>query len=60
VVARLSDGLRQAIASPAVQKPLQAAGIEAESSTSAQMTARLGQDLAKWRAVIDKAGIPRQ
>jgi tripartite-type tricarboxylate transporter receptor subunit TctC len=60
VVDRLADGLRQAIALPAVQKSLQAAGIEAASSTSRQMTERLGQDLAKWRAVIDKAGIPRQ
>jgi tripartite-type tricarboxylate transporter receptor subunit TctC len=29
-------------------------------STPEEMQARLTRDIAKWRAVIDKAGIPKE
>jgi tripartite-type tricarboxylate transporter receptor subunit TctC len=35
-------------------------GIQARGSTPQQMHDRLVSDIAKWRQVIDKAGIPKQ
>jgi tripartite-type tricarboxylate transporter receptor subunit TctC len=35
-------------------------GIEARSETPAELAERLRADIEKWRAVIEKAGIPRQ
>jgi tripartite-type tricarboxylate transporter receptor subunit TctC len=49
----------KAIKSPDVQKVLLATGMVPESSSSEQMTQRIQSDIDKWRAVIDKAGIPR-
>lgn len=60
VVARLGKELQAAMASPEIQKELQAMGIVAGASTSEQMTQRMKNDMAKWKGVIDKAGIPRQ
>ncbi len=60
VVARLSREIAKAVDSPEVQKGLQSLGAAARASTSEQMTQRMRDDIAKWRAVIDKAGIPRQ
>ena len=60
IVARLSKEIDAAMASPDVRRELQAAGMDAKGSTPEQMTRRMRDDIAKWRAVIDKAGIPRQ
>ncbi len=60
VVDRLARDLQLAAASPDVQKALAAASIEPGSSTPQQMTERMRSDVAKWRVVIDKAGIPKQ
>ena len=60
VVARLAQEIDKAISSPEVQKELQAAGMVAKASTPEQMAQRMRNDIAKWRGVIDKAGIPRQ
>jgi tripartite-type tricarboxylate transporter receptor subunit TctC len=60
VVDRLAKELQAAVATPQVRKALQTASIDPESSTPQQMTDRMRNDLAKWRAVIDKAGIPKQ
>ncbi len=60
VVQRLAKEIEAALASPEVQKELQAIGIVARSSSPAQMTQRMQADMAKWRAIIEKAGIPRQ
>jgi len=35
-------------------------GIEAQASTPEQLKARLADDIAKWAAVIERAGIPKQ
>jgi tripartite-type tricarboxylate transporter receptor subunit TctC len=50
----------KAVKSPEVQKTLLAAGMVPISSSSEQMTQRIQSDIDKWRAVIDKAGIPKQ
>lgn len=60
IVHRLAKEIQKAVASPDVQKELQALGMVARSSTPEQMTQRMTSDMAKWKAVIDKAGIPKQ
>ncbi|AMO22852.1 tripartite tricarboxylate transporter substrate binding protein [Ramlibacter solisilvae] len=60
VVKRLAQEIGKAIESPELQGKLLALGIAAKASTPEQMTQRMRSDIAKWRALIDKAGIPRQ
>jgi tripartite-type tricarboxylate transporter receptor subunit TctC len=60
VVRRLAQEFERAVAAPEVQESLQSLGFVARASTPEQMTERIEQDMAKWSAVIDKAGIPRQ
>ena len=60
IVARLAKEAQIAIASPEVQRELQAVGMVARSSTPEQMTQRMKGDIVKWGAVIDKAGIEKQ
>lgn len=60
IVNRLAKEIEVAVASPDVQKALQALGFVARSSTPDQMTQRINQDMTKWKAVIEKAGIPPQ
>jgi tripartite-type tricarboxylate transporter receptor subunit TctC len=59
-VDRLAREIARAVESPEVQKALLAQGVTARASSPAQMTERMRGDIAKWRAVIDKAGIARQ
>lgn len=60
IVSRLSKEIDAAISSPEVQKDLQAIGVVVRSSSSEQMTQRMKNDMAKWKTVIEKAGVPRQ
>lgn len=60
VVARLATEVQKAVDSVEVQTALLALGFTAKASTPEQMTQRMQADIAKWRAVIDRAGIPRQ
>ena len=60
IVARLGKEINAAVASPEVQQEMQAMGMVARSSTPDQMSQRLKNDMTKWKAVIDKAGIPKQ
>ncbi len=60
VVDRLSQEAIKAMASPDVQKELQAVGMVARAGTPEQMTERMKNDMAKWKGVIEKANIPRQ
>ena len=50
----------QVLAAPDVQKQLQALGAVGRASTPQQMAERMQADVAKWQAVIAKAGIARQ
>jgi tripartite-type tricarboxylate transporter receptor subunit TctC len=45
---------------PDVKQKLLDLGIEAKASSPEELKARLVDDIAKWTAVIDKAGIPKQ
>ena len=60
IVDRLAKEIQAAVSSPDVKDPLQAMGYTAQASTPEQMGQRMAQDMVKWKAVIDKAGIPLQ
>jgi tripartite-type tricarboxylate transporter receptor subunit TctC len=48
------------LASPELKKRFGDFGIEARSSTPAEINARLKADIEKWAAVIERAKIPKQ
>lgn len=60
VVDRLQREIAAAVASPAVQQQLRALNVEPRTSTPEQTAALLKADIERWRAVIERAGIPRQ
>lgn len=60
VIARLNAGLRAVLAMPEVKQKLLDLGIEARAGSPEELKDRLVSDIAKWTAVIDKAGIPKQ
>ncbi|HSD44838.1 MAG TPA: tripartite tricarboxylate transporter substrate binding protein [Burkholderiales bacterium] len=60
IIERLNKEVRAAVAAPDVKKRLQDLGIDARAGTPEQLRERLVADIAKWRAVIEKANIPRQ
>ncbi|MFN3438296.1 MAG: Bug family tripartite tricarboxylate transporter substrate binding protein [Acidovorax sp.] len=60
VVDRLQRELVAVLATPAVQRQLRALNVEPRASTPQQAAALLKADIDRWRAVIERAGIPRQ
>ena len=60
IVTRLNAEINRALATPELQERYRGLGIHAEPSTPQGMHDRLAHDIAKWREVIDKAGIPKQ
>ena len=56
----LSMIITEALASPDIQAKARTLGIDARGSTPEQMHERMAADIAKWRAVIEKSGIPKQ
>jgi len=52
--------VREILADAALKQRLLGLGIEAKASTPAEIDARLKSDIDKWRAVIEKANIPKQ
>lgn len=60
LVAVLNRHFREAVGDPAVKARFLELGIEAAGSSSAELGEKLKSDIAKWTAVIDKAGIQRQ
>jgi tripartite-type tricarboxylate transporter receptor subunit TctC len=59
IVAMLSSEIRKALADPEVQERMLKLGLDARGSTPQEMHDRMARDIAKWREVIDKAGIPK-
>ncbi len=59
VVATLNAAMKEAIPTPDVQGKSAQMGMEMRWSTPEDMTARMKSDIAKWGAVIEKAGIPK-
>ena len=60
VVDRLQREVVVTVATPAVQQQLRALNVEPRTSTPEQAAALLKSDIERWRAVIERAGIPRQ
>lgn len=60
VVERLSNEIQRAVAAPEVRDSLQSMGYVASASTPEEMTRRITRDTAKWKSVIEAAGVPRQ
>jgi tripartite-type tricarboxylate transporter receptor subunit TctC len=59
VVATLNAAMKDVIPTPLVQDRAKQMGMAMRWSTPEDMTARLKADIAKWGAVIEKAGIPK-
>jgi hypothetical protein len=57
---RCSTALQEILLTPEVRAWLLDLGIEAKSEAPAEHAERLRSDIEKWRAVIEKAGIPKQ
>jgi tripartite-type tricarboxylate transporter receptor subunit TctC len=60
IIKLLNTEINRALAAPEVQDKYRGLGIHAQPSTPEEMHQRLARDIAKWREVIDKAGIPKQ
>jgi tripartite-type tricarboxylate transporter receptor subunit TctC len=60
IVQTLNLQINRALAAPDLQEKARGLGLDARASTPQQMRDRMAADIAKWRAVIDKAGIPKQ
>jgi len=59
IVDLLAGAINAVLPSPDVQEKGKRLGMEMRGSTPEEMTQRLTADIAKWTAVIDKAGIPK-
>jgi tripartite-type tricarboxylate transporter receptor subunit TctC len=59
IITMLSSEIRRALADPEVQERMLKLGLDARGSTPQEMHDRMARDIAKWRGVIDKAGIPK-
>lgn len=60
IIATLNKAVNEVVAMPEVKKKLLDLGIEAKGSTPEELGDRLKADIAKWGAVIEKAGIEKQ
>jgi tripartite-type tricarboxylate transporter receptor subunit TctC len=60
IIKLLNTEVNRALESAQVQDKYRGLGIHAQPSTPEGMHDRLAHDIAKWRQVIDKAGIPKQ
>lgn len=60
VVDRLQREVVATVATLAVQQQLRTLNVEPRTSTPEQAAALLKSDIERWRAVIERAGIPRQ
>ncbi len=60
VIATLNQAMKDVIPSPDIQTRASGMGMAMHWSTPEDMTARMKADIAKWGAVIEKAGIPKR
>lgn len=60
IVKTLNAALQDILGDAETKKRLLALGIEAKAGMPEDIEARLKSDIVKWRAVIDKANIPKQ
>lgn len=60
IVERLNRAIVAAVNQPDVRSRFQELGVEARAGTPAEMRALMAADIAKWKAVIERANIARQ
>jgi putative tricarboxylic transport membrane protein len=60
VIARLNKEIVETVAMPEVRKRMAELGGEARGSTPEALAQHLKNDIAKWRMVVEQAGIERQ
>jgi tripartite-type tricarboxylate transporter receptor subunit TctC len=60
IIAALNAAMKEVIPDPDLQRKAAQMGMAMRASTPDQMTARMKADIAKWAAVIDKAGIAKR
>jgi tripartite-type tricarboxylate transporter receptor subunit TctC len=60
IVKTLNSALQEVLSDPDLKKKMLSLGIEAKASTPEAIEDRLKSDIEKWRAVVDKAHIPKQ
>jgi len=60
VITKLNGALQEVLADPDLKKRALELGIETRGSSPAEVDARMKADIAKWRSVIEKAGIAKQ
>jgi tripartite-type tricarboxylate transporter receptor subunit TctC len=60
IITLLSTEIRRALAAPDVEERMLQLGLDARGSTPETMHEQMARDIAKWREVIDRAGIPKQ
>jgi tripartite-type tricarboxylate transporter receptor subunit TctC len=60
VIATLNKTIADVLTTPEIKAKLLDLGIEAKASTPQEIQDRLKADIAKWSAIIDKAGIEKQ
>jgi tripartite-type tricarboxylate transporter receptor subunit TctC len=60
VVSLLNSEIRRAVAMPDLQERALRLGLDMRASSPEEMRDRMAEDMARWRNVIEKAGIPKQ
>jgi tripartite-type tricarboxylate transporter receptor subunit TctC len=60
IIDAISRAINEVLPLPDVQEKSQRLGMDMRASTPEEMTARMKSDIAKWGAVIEKAGIPKR
>src|SRR3954454_953060 len=60
IINLLNGKIREVVALPDVKGKYAELGIEAKGSSPEELIARMKNDITKWAAVIEKAGIPKQ
>src|SRR5215467_9662165 len=60
IIATLNRAVKEVMPSPDIQSRAQEMGMAMRWSTLEEMTARMKADIAKWGAVIEKAGIAKR
>jgi tripartite-type tricarboxylate transporter receptor subunit TctC len=59
IISALSAEIRRALAAPDIRERMLRLGLEGRGSTPEEMRNRMAKDAARWRDVIEQAGIPK-
>jgi len=60
VIDTLVKGLNDVLPDPSIQERAKGLGMDMHASTPAEMDKRMKDDIVKWGAVIEKAGIQKR